>query len=324
MSGRRICAAVLLAFCFCSVSDGTSIIELQSGVPSQGLLGREKQHYYFVNVSQAIGRNIRDPTSIASKRLSVTLRKGPSVSPEPLVLSLCLNTLPCGNLGCSCPARFVDAGTQGGQDNTLRGVDVSPCDLEAGIWYISVELPVPASQAVPDTSYILTAELQSSFVKLGSTVEDKVCCKQSQYFYTDLSELQDGNELRVQLLSDDRLRDQSPLRLSVSYEACSDDEPWNRLDPSMGQILTLPPDRLVPGRLYLGVHATDARGARFILNVSYRPELKSIVVIFLVTVVLLVFGTIGAVCFIKIRKRLSKHKELQGQLTERKQALRMA
>eukprot|EP00961_Rhodomonas_salina_P123744 1667625-Rhodomonas_salina.1 len=80
MSGRRICAAVLLAFCFCSVSDGTSIIELQSGVPSQGLLGREKQHYYFVNVSQAIGRNIRDPTSIASKRrppLLVKHTRGP-------------------------------------------------------------------------------------------------------------------------------------------------------------------------------------------------------------------------------------------------------
>jgi hypothetical protein len=126
---------------------------------------------------------------------------------------------------------------------------VSPCDLEAGLWYVSVELDGASFQQPPaDTSYMLTAELHDAVLRVGSTVEDQVCCRQSQYFYMDIDGLQDGNELRVQLISDDRLRDQGPLRLSVSYEACADDEPWNRLAPSMGQILTLPPERLVPGR----------------------------------------------------------------------------
>jgi len=142
----------------------------------------------------------------------------------------------------------VDKGSGLGEDTFLRGVDVSPCELESGLWYISVETDSPASKSSSDTEYIVTAELQSSHVELDKTLEGKVCCKQSQYFYADIEDVQDDDELMIQLQSDNRLRDQSPLRLSVSYEPCSDDEPWNRLQPSMGQVLTLPPDKVVPGR----------------------------------------------------------------------------
>ncbi len=79
---RRLYSVLLVPVLLCSVSDGTSIIELESGVPAQGLLGRDKQHFYFVNVSRAIGRNIHDASPVAKKRLSVTLRKGPSASAQ--------------------------------------------------------------------------------------------------------------------------------------------------------------------------------------------------------------------------------------------------
>jgi hypothetical protein len=63
---------------------------------------------------------------------------------------------------------------------------------------------------------------------------------------------------------------QGPLRLSASYEQCGDDDDAFKLAPSMSQVLTLPPDKVRLGRLYIGVHAVDGNTARFMLSVSYR------------------------------------------------------
>jgi hypothetical protein len=43
---------------------------------------------------------------------------------EPLILSLCYDQLPCGDLGCSCPRKFVDDGSLG---SSLEGDECCVC-----------------------------------------------------------------------------------------------------------------------------------------------------------------------------------------------------
>lgn len=226
---------VLAMMLNCDYAAGLSASQIMSSVPVHAFLGgsnfKNRQHLYFINVSALVDDNPNDnPDFMAPQRLSVKLEQdgGPTYARlRPLVLSLCHEQLPCGDLGCSCPAKFVDDGSRGlsGGDvlNSVRSVDVNPCDLKSGIWYVSVDFPngkmgVGAAMDEPSVGYTLTAMLQSALIRAGEASEDVLCCMQSQYFVLLVTQLMKGNELRIKLLSDDRLHNQSPLRLSMSYE----------------------------------------------------------------------------------------------------------
>ena len=224
---------VLVMMANCDYAAGLSASQIMSSVPVHAFLGgsnfKNRQHLYFVNVSALVDDNPNLPNFMAPQRLSVKLEQdGPTYGRlRPLVLSLCHEQLPCGDLGCSCPAKFVDDGSRGlsaGDSlNSVRSVDVNPCDLKSGIWYVSVDfangkMGVGAAMDEPSVGYTLTAMLQSALIRAGEASEDVLCCMQSQYFVLLVTQLMKGNELRIKLLSDDRLHNQSPLRLSMSYE----------------------------------------------------------------------------------------------------------
>jgi hypothetical protein len=95
----------------------------------------------------------------------------------------------------------------GGPD-VVRSVDVSPCDLQGGTWYVSVDLPLNTDLAAVGVGYTLTAVLESAAISVGDDEASYLCCMQSQFFVVEITRLVKGNELRVKLLSDDRLRTQ--------------------------------------------------------------------------------------------------------------------
>ena len=337
-------ALVVLFLGHCGLAAGLSASELKSSVPVRGTLDRtvrNSQHIYFINVSSSAGRAPSSPVPSAPQRLSVKLTQekpaggGPA---EPLVLSLCRDQLPCGDLGCSCPRKFVDDGTRGGTysaelartPNLVRSVDVSPCELESGTWYVSVDVStnrwgrgMTASQKA-GVGYTLTAVLESASISFGEATDDEVCCKQAQYFVLDISKLVKGNELSVKLISDDRLHNQSPLKLSLSYDGCVDERVDMVSDAQMGQVVTLSPEQVHKGRLFVGVHSIDRDAARFLLSVSYRPELKWTVIAFLVSVLIIVVVTITVVCCVRVRRRMRKMKAFSDEVKLRKKNLKMS
>ena len=312
-------------------------------VPVHGVLGgsvANRQHLYFVNVSE----HGHDPLRLAPaapQRLSVRLtqdheaaRGGEGVGS--LVLSLCHNNLPCGGLdGCACPRRYVDDGSRGllsssnlGASAGARSVAVSPCALDAGIWYVAVDLApdklgraTAAREAV--AGYTLTAVLESAAIAVGEAEADEVCCMQSQYFVADIGRLIKGNELRVKLVSNNGMPNHTPLRLSVTYDGCVDHRINTVSDPSKGQVVTLAPEDVRVGRLFVGVHAVGRDSARFLLSVSYRPELKWTVIAFLVSMLVVVVVTLTLVCCLRVRRKLRKMKNFSDQVNERKKALKM-
>jgi len=333
---------MLLAMGQCSFVAGLSASELRSSVPVHGALGgtvRNRQHIYFVNVSGLSGHP-SSPQAIAPQRLSVRLTQEKPADArrvEPLVLSLCRDQLPCGDLGCSCPSKFVDDGTRGGiysgelakMPDLVRSVDVSPCELESGTWYVSVDLPADRGRAMADSrtsrvGYTLTAVLESASLSVSEATADEVCCMQSQYFVLEISKLVKGNELSVKLISDDRLQNQSPLKLSLSYDGCIDDQVDMVSDAKMGQVVTLPPEQVHRGRLFVGVHSIDRDSARFLISVSYRPELKWTVIAFLVSVLVIVVVTIAVVCCVRVRRRMRKMKTFSEEVKLRKKNLKMS
>ena len=74
----------------------------------------------------SIGRDLSRRGSISDRSLSIRLRRaaGDPGADVPLVLSACLDALPCGTDKCSCPTKFVDAGTSGGRGGASRSVEV--------------------------------------------------------------------------------------------------------------------------------------------------------------------------------------------------------
>jgi len=253
-----------------------------------------------------------------------------------MVLSLCRDQLPCAGVGCTCPSKFVDDGTHGGmysevlsrQPDAVRSVDVSPCDLEVGMWYVSVDLPLHkvgefSAAARITTGYTMTAVLETALMSFGEASADVVCCMQSQYFVVDISKLVKGNELRVKLLSDDRTHNQSPLRLSMSYDGCVDRRMHMVSDATQGRVVTIPPEQLRAGRLFVGVHAIDRDTASFLLSISYRPELKWTVIAFLVTMFVVVIVTLSVVCCVRVRRRMRKIKTFSDEVKLRKKTLKM-
>jgi hypothetical protein len=157
---------------FCSLQ-ATSIVPIRSGVPLHGdMQGDSLQNYYVFNVSG----------STENSRLTISLRQMGGSRNSGLVLSVCPGMLPCGDLGCDCPSRFVDpqpeiddAIRSPGHSSELR-VDINPCDLTEGAWYISVELPAVAKDAEDwdraTAFYDLTATLEDARLALG-----QVCCR---------------------------------------------------------------------------------------------------------------------------------------------------
>lgn len=73
-----------------------------------------------------MGRDLSTKGSIAENSLSVQLRRPPGEAGAdlPMVLSACLDALPCGTSGCSCPSQFVDDGSSGGRGDSTRSVQV--------------------------------------------------------------------------------------------------------------------------------------------------------------------------------------------------------
>ena len=108
----------------------------------------------------------------------------------------------------------------GGTKDVVRSVDVSPCDLQGGTWYVSVDLPLNTDLAAVEVGntlgytvgntvgYTLTAVLESAAISVGDDEASYLCCMQAQFFVVEITRLVKGNELRVKLLSDDRLRTQ--------------------------------------------------------------------------------------------------------------------
>eukprot|EP00282_Hemiselmis_andersenii_P016755 CAMPEP_0114109494 /NCGR_PEP_ID=MMETSP0043_2-20121206/807_1 /TAXON_ID=464988 /ORGANISM="Hemiselmis andersenii, Strain CCMP644" /LENGTH=325 /DNA_ID=CAMNT_0001201377 /DNA_START=8 /DNA_END=983 /DNA_ORIENTATION=+ len=245
----RVCIVVILL----PLSRPLSMSEIHNNIPVLGSFpssspsapsSAPRQHLYFLNVTR----------TAAQGRLTVLLK--PSQGTHGLSLSVCPGRIPCaGEEGCECPRQWVDDGTRPGTGGSAqRAVDVSPCDLTNGLWYVAVDAPPPASGGGEGSqgsegsqAYVVTAALDDARLTLGQSVEDVVCCLQSQYFTLDVEKWIKGNELVVRLISDTRLKDQSPLRLSASYERCGDDGPAHRLAPSMGQVLTVPPDKVRTG-----------------------------------------------------------------------------
>jgi hypothetical protein len=157
-------ARALVPFILLSSLQATSIVPIRSGVPIHGdMQGDSLQNYYVLNVS---GSN-------ENSRLTISLRQMGGGRNSDLVLSVCPGMLPCGDLGCDCPSRFVDpqpaneddpASRSPGRLSELR-VDISPCDLADGAWYISVELLL-ATNAAEDW------ERATAFYDLTATIED--------------------------------------------------------------------------------------------------------------------------------------------------------
>lgn len=83
-----------------------------------------------------------------------------------------------------------------------RSIDVSPCDLTEGLWYMAVDAIGGAA------AYVMTAVVEEARLVLGQNVEDSVCCLQSLFFVLEVAEWVKGNELVMKLVSDNRLRNQ--------------------------------------------------------------------------------------------------------------------
>jgi hypothetical protein len=156
---------VLVLFVYFSSLQATSIIPIRSGVPLHGeMQGDSMQNYYVFNVSG----------STENSRLAIILRQIGGGRNSGLVLSVCPGMLPCGDLGCDCPSRFVDpqpesdglaASSSPSHYSELR-VDINPCDLTDGAWYISVEQPADIVEATADS------EMAAAFYDLTATLED--------------------------------------------------------------------------------------------------------------------------------------------------------
>jgi len=71
----------------------------------------------------------------------------------------------------------------------------------------------------------------------SQSVEDSVCCMQSQYFTLDIGRGKiKENAVVLKLIAGSRMERQSPLRLSASYSPCSDDGAFAQLSPSTNQV----------------------------------------------------------------------------------------
>mmetsp|Transcript_4397 Transcript_4397/g.16039 ORF Transcript_4397/g.16039 Transcript_4397/m.16039 type:complete len:281 (-) Transcript_4397:354-1196(-) len=266
---RLLCLCLFLCwFCPPPTSRALSVRELQDGIPLVSSFRSGTQHFFLIKVSDQQGRPSPVSNALATKKLSVRVE----TKLQGVVLALCHDQLPCGGIECSCPRKLLDAGDSEDKFDTERSVEVSPCDLLRGSWYISVEIPAAAASIAGSQEFSVVAKLSDGLVRVGATVKERVCCMQSKVLWVQISEPRRGHELRVKLLTDDRVRTQSPLVLSVSYNGCDGD--GRTLGASMGSVLTLPPDEVHEGRLCIRVRAVNRNGAEFTLSVSYRPELK--------------------------------------------------
>ena len=163
----------LLPFIFFRSLKALSVVPIQSGITVRGdMQGENLVNYYLLNVSG----------STSTSRMTVLLHQLEGGRNSGLIMSVCYDKLPCGDLGCGCPARYVDPSpasaddrpaSSPGRSSELR-VDISPCDLMDGAWYISVELPTvnEAGEAWDRATafYDLTASLEDARLVLGKVL----------------------------------------------------------------------------------------------------------------------------------------------------------
>ena len=159
----------LLITTLISTFQALSVVPIQPGITVHGdMQGESLVNYYALNVTG----------STSTTRMTVLLRQIGGGRDSGLVLSVCFEKLPCGDLGCGCPQRFVDPPPSLSKESNRRSstdpsselrVDVSPCDLMDGLWYISVELSIEEGdeRARATAFYDLTATLDNAQLVLG-------------------------------------------------------------------------------------------------------------------------------------------------------------
>jgi hypothetical protein len=165
---------LLLFFLFNSFK-ALSVVPINPGVTVHGdMQGENLMNYYVLNVTGAT----------STTRMTVLLHKIGGGRDSGLLLSVCYDQLPCGDLGCGCPRHFVDPAPAEGSDDSVRRrsiesssdlrVDISPCELKDGLWYISVELPTSNEGGESNAAafYDLTASLSDARLVLGQVTSD--------------------------------------------------------------------------------------------------------------------------------------------------------
>ncbi len=190
------------------------------------------------------------------------------------------------------------------RDSMQRGVVISSCQLQAGMWYIAVADLFQQSPSPPPVQFHITVSMESSALINHNSHDSSVCCSLTKYFYIDLDLIPTGHDVKVRLLTDPSHSDviksdgDHVLRLSLQPHECSDESDSKRAPQSSQDVIFSPNSR---GRMYVGVHSDTDDSVRFMIEYDVVPAMSSFVWFFLLSVIV----TVAATCFCACQRRFA-------------------